>query len=254
MAEYDETAEAFILIKASPQFGKNHGETVCCAGVSINGQWLRLYPITFRTLDQASQFGRWDRIRFRCHRPPNDLRPESRRVDHQSIEIIGKLKSSERQKFLTSLEVTSLSAVKAKGQSLALLRPRDPVFVIERKNDKEIDEERRRNRSFASQPDLFNTRKLIPLEPCPYRFKYRYATDDGNREGTCQDWETDATFFNLSKQYGEVKALEHMQRVFGEEYPEKGMAFAMGTHSQYPETWLINGVIRLDEIIQSSLF
>ena len=45
-----------------------------------------------------------------------------------------------------------------------------------------------------------------------------------------------------------------MQKVFGEEYPKKGMAFAMGTHSLYPDTWLINGIIRLDEIKQLELF
>jgi hypothetical protein len=31
------------------------------------------------------------------------------------------------------------------------------------------------------------------------------------------------------------------------------MVFAMGTHSLYPDTWLINGIIRLDEIRQMSL-
>jgi hypothetical protein len=45
-----------------------------------------------------------------------------------------------------------------------------------------------------------------------------------------------------------------MQIVFGEEYPAKGMLLAMGTHSQYPDTWLINGVIRLDDVKQLSLF
>lgn len=250
MAGFDETAEAVILVKASPQFGGKHGETVCCAGVDLQGHWLRLYPVTFRTLDQGSQFGRWDRIRFKCRKPDNDDRPESRRVDHQSIEIIGKLKQSERQRFLAPLEVTSISAAKEKGLSLALLRPQNPVFVIERKTDEEIEEERARNQAYAAQPDLFNSVRLIPLEPCPFRFKYRYRTDDGQREGTCQDWETDATFFHWSKQYGEAQALAHMERVFGKDYPEKGMVLAMGTHSQYPDTWLINGVIRLDEIAQ----
>jgi len=28
----------------------------------------------------------------------------------------------------------------------------------------------------------------------------------------------------------------------------------MGTHSQYPDTWLINGVIRLDDVKQATLF
>ena len=44
-----------------------------------------------------------------------------------------------------------------------------------------------------------------------------------------------------------------MQRVFGEEYPKKGMVLAMGTHSLYPDVWLINGIVRLDEVTQMSL-
>jgi hypothetical protein len=59
------TSEAIIFVKASPQVGKRHGETVCCAGVNDKGEWVRLYPINFRTLDQARQFRRWDRICFR---------------------------------------------------------------------------------------------------------------------------------------------------------------------------------------------
>ena len=45
-----------------------------------------------------------------------------------------------------------------------------------------------------------------------------------------------------------------MRRVFGEEYPARGMLLAMGTQSLYPDTWLINGVVRLDEVEQLSLF
>jgi hypothetical protein len=56
-----------------------------------------------------------------------------------------------------------------------------------------------------------------------------YATDDGEREGTCQDWETDAAFYNWSRHYGEPAALKNMQQVFGEDYPKKGMVLAMGT-------------------------
>jgi hypothetical protein len=62
-----------------------------------------------------------------------------------------------------------------------------------------------------------------------------------------------ATVHKWSKLYGEPKALAEMNRRFGEEYPAKGMLLAMGTHSLYPDTWLINGVVRQDEIIQGSL-
>lgn len=95
---------------------------------------------------------------------------------------------------------------------------------------------------------------MIPYQPCPYRFKFAYGTDDGQREGTCQDWELEATYFRRSRRYGEEEAIRQMARVFGEEYPAKGMLLAMGTHSLYPDTWLINGVIRMDEVRQLTLF
>jgi hypothetical protein len=253
MSSFEGTSEAIILVKASPQVGKKHGETVCCAGVNDNREWVRLYPVTFRTLDQARQFRRWDRIRFRWQKPKDDPRPESLRVDHQSIEIIGELKQKERLNFLQQLEVTSIEKVKAEGKTLALLRPRNLKFLVEKKSDGDFAEEKKKFAEFAAQADLFNSTPLIPYDPCPYVFKYSYTTDDCEREGTCQDWETDATFYNWSRHYGEQKALEYMQRVFGLEYPSKGMVFAMGTHSLYPDTWLINGIVRLDEIRQMSL-
>jgi hypothetical protein len=253
MSNFEGTSEAIILVKASPQVGKKHGETVCCAGVNDAGEWVRLYPVTFRTLDQASQFRRWDRIRFRWQKPKDDPRPESLRVDHQSIEIIGELKQKERLNFLQRLEVSSINKIKAEGKTLALLRPRDLKFSIEKKSGDALVEEKKKFAESAAQADMFNSSPLIPYEPCPYVFKYSYVTDDGERTGTCQDWETDATFYNWNRHYGEQKALENMQRVFGEEYPNKGMVFAMGTHSLYPDTWLINGIIRLDEIRQMSL-
>jgi hypothetical protein len=251
--EFEATSEATILVKASPQVGKRHGETVCCAGVNDKGEWVRLYPVSFRTLDQARQFRRWDRIRFRWKKPQDDPRPESLRVDHQSIEVIGELKQKDRLNFLSRLEVPSISKVKAEGKTLALLRPRNLKFFIEKKLPETLKEEKQKFQALAAQSDLFNSSPLIPFDPCPYNFKYSYTTDDGDREGTCQDWETDATFYNWNRHYDEQKALEYMQRIFGEEYPKKGMVLAMGTHSLYPDTWLINGIIRLDEIKQMSL-
>jgi hypothetical protein len=253
MSDFEGTSEAIILVKASPQVGRKHGETVCCAGVNGKGEWVRLYPVTFRTLEQAQQFRRWDRIRFRWRRPTDDRRPESLFVDHQSIDIIGELKQTERLNFLSRLEVSSLNKLKEEGKSLALLRPRGLKFFIEKKSEEALAEERQKFKDFAAQTDLFNSTPLIPYEPCFYFFKYCYVTDDGERIGTCQDWETDATFYKWCRLYGEQKALENMQRVFGEEYPEKGMVFAMGTHSPYPDRWLINGIIRMDEIKQMSL-
>lgn len=134
-----------------------------------------------------------------------------------------------------------------------MLRAQVTDFKIEERSKKDLDVEQQRIDVLRSQQELFNSKSVIPYKPCPYRFKYRYQTDDGKREGTCQDWEIEATFFNWANLYGEERALAEMAKVFGEEYPSKGMLFAMGTHSQHPETWLINGIVRLDEVQQLSL-
>lgn len=245
--------EAVVIVKAAPQLGQKHGETVCCAGIDLQGNWLRLYPVAFRTLDEGQKFGRWDRIRFRWRLPNDDPRPESRRVDQSSISVVGQLKPAERQRFLAARIVTGLKREREANRSLALLKARIIRFSHEQKTADDLAQESARFAALHTQSDLFNTKPLIPYQPCPFRFQYRYETDDGVRTGTCQDWEIEATFYKWCRDYGEQRALAEMQRVFGEEYPAKGMLMAMGTHSQYPDTWLINGIIRLDEVQQLAL-
>jgi hypothetical protein len=240
-------------VKAAPQISQKHGETVCCAGVDIYGNWLRLYPVAFRTLEHSQKFGRWDRIRFRWRKAADDGRPESRRVDQGSLEIVGDLKKTERSRFLATAIVTGLDHLRAGGKSLALLRPQSPEFFYEKRDNSEVQEDHQRFEALRRQTDLFAPKALIPYEPCPYKFKYRYRSDDGNRVGTCQDWEVEATFRRLRQEHGETEALQRMMKVFGEDYPKKGMALAMGTHSRYPDTWLINGIIRLEKQEQMAL-
>ena len=176
--------EAIVIIKAAPQVGQRHGETVCCAGIDLQGKWLRLYPISFRTLDQGQKFGRWDRAKFKWRLPNDDRRIESRRVDQDSLEIIGTLKKAERERFLANSIVTSLDKEREEGRSLALLKTEILGFKAEEKSAEEIQKETTKFDSLRAQPDLFNTKPIIPYKPCPYRFKYRYHTDDGEREGT----------------------------------------------------------------------
>jgi len=247
------SAEAIVIVKAAPQVGRRHGETVCCAGIDIYGNWLRLYPVSFRTLEHSKKFGRWDRIRFKWRLPNDDKRSESRRVDQQSIEIVGELKPSERERFLAKAIVTSLANGRAAGKSFALLKPEIIGFKIEKKNADEMKTEREEFDAIRAQSDFFAQQVTNNYNPCPYIFKYKYRTDDGMREGTCQDWEIEATYHKWSGLYGEEKALVEMDRVFGKEYPAKGMLLAMGTHSLHQDTWLINGVVRQNDILQGSL-
>lgn len=244
-------AEAIIIVKAAPQLGEKHGETVCTAGITREGAWVRLYPIAFRTLDQAQQFGRWDIVRYDWRKPKDDPRVESRRVEHQTLEVTGQLAVPQRFGLIDPMVKDSLVSERADGRSFAFIRPKIRKFVIEVKPDDKYRKEKEGFALHASQDNMF-LKQVIPYKPCRHVFKYEYETADGKRTGTCQDWETEATYFHWVKQYGEEKALTLMKQRWGDELPSKGMLFAMGTHSLYPDTWLINGIVQMSEIGQLS--
>lgn len=249
--------ECFVIVKAAPRASKTHGETVCIAAVDRSGEWVRLYPVSFRDLADAQKFGRWDHLRFRWRRPKasTDMRIESRRVDGASIVIAGQLPVGQRNALLNRIAVTSLKAERVANRSLALLRSEVISFRVVRRSAEDMQKQRATYAAIEAQKPLFEAiGKSIPREPCPYSFIYRYRDDDGAHDGTCQDWETEATFFNrLRDMISERAALDWMQRNFGEEYPRLGMALAMGTHRHRPDQWLVNGVIRMTANTQGRL-
>jgi hypothetical protein len=244
-------SEAVILVKAATQAGRRHEEAICCAGVTPQGEWVRLYPVSFRFAEDAKRFSRWDKIRFRWRASADDPRPESRLIEQNSIEIFGKLPFSERHEFLSRLEVKALNTPEQKGKSLALLRPRNARFMIERKTDREITEEERTYESVVQQTALSGAIMINPQKPCPYRFKYKYSIDDGDREEIYQDWNINAAFSNLSRSFGEAQTLSRIVQLFGKEYPKKGMVFALEKHAG-SEAWQIHTIISMDEVYETT--
>ncbi|ABD53504.1 hypothetical protein [Jannaschia sp. CCS1] len=248
-----EATTVAIIVKAAPVVGRTHGETVCVAGLDYDGNWHRLYPIPFRDLDSEQKFGRWDVVRFTWREPRDDNRPESKNVDSQSLQLIGKVPQRERHAFARSAIVPSLDQVKDAGKSFALIRPERPKFIVKRHTKDELEEEGRKREALHAQSDLFSV-PIAALEPAPYTFSYRFYFDGSERNYRCIDWETEATFFRWRAEYGEEDAIAKMQHRFGTEYPMKGVAFAMGTH-RVPifGTWLLSGILRVDEVAQGQL-
>lgn len=249
--------EAFVIVKAAPRVSQKYGVTVCCAAIDRNGSWVRLYPVSFRYLEARQKFGRWDRIRYRWRMPRVvlDRRSESRRVDDRSIEIVGSLPQAERIPLLHRTAITSLKAESEAGRSLALLKVEVIEFHIERRSSAEVANEVNNRRIIREQGDMFQLSEAVALDASPFSFKYTYRDDDGVHTGTCQDWETEATFLRRRAEFGsEVRALEWMQQKFGYELPKKGMMLAMGTHKRRQQQWLINGVIQAgDQVSQPNL-
>jgi hypothetical protein len=241
-----------ILVKALPHAGQRHGETVCCAGLTADGKWRRQYPIHFRRL--KDQFKRWQWIEYDWIAPgSNDRRWESRRVQEDTIQLGGVMPSGQRVAFLEPIVTSSTAAAAAKGMSLTLVRPANVRFRWSAKTQEQIAEERSTYEDAARQKSFLDP-DLIALDPCPYAFHFDWTDADGKaHKATCDDWETAATFYRRQRTMSVDEALASMEKTFGEEYPNKGMVFAMGTHSRRPDQWLLVGVLRLDRLAQLSL-
>lgn len=241
-----------MLVKALPHAGKRHGETVCCAGITASGEWRRQYPIHFRQLQH--DFSRWDWIEYDWIKPKgDDQRRESQRAQEHTLKICGHMRESERASFLNPLLCASTKEAASRRMSLALIRPQSSRFYWKQRTQAELDRERESYRAAARQLSFLDS-ELAALQPCPYEFKFDYrCEDDQPHRATCDDWETTAMFYTFQRRYGTQKALTEMERVFNHQYPTKGMAFAMGTHSRFPDIWLLVGVIRLDKLKQLSL-
>lgn len=243
-----------VLVKALPHPSQKHGETVCCAGVTAEGVWKRMYPVRFRQLSSDNAFKRWHWVNYRYSRPPKDIRIESCHVHEESITIDGELPKGERTRFLERVIVPSTRVAESRGQSLALIRPHSTRFYWREKSKAELAAEVENIRDHARQQSMLD-KELPDFEPTPYEFRFKFRDAEGG-EHDCEngDWEAHAMYWRWSNQYGAEQALKSMGEKFNDEYPRLGMAFAQGTIFKRPNIWTLLGVIRLDPYVQPDFF
>jgi hypothetical protein len=253
MSVTPQSSRAVVLIKALPQPSKTYGETVCCAGVTADGQWKRLFPVRFRHLRGEASFSRWDWVSFSYRPPTRDARMESCHVHEESISIDGHVPSTERGRILRPLIRKSAIDAMSAGHSLTLIKPRNSKFIAKRKTTSELEDEREAYRLAANQGSFFD-KELAEFELSPYDFRFRFEDDGGSHDYQNGDWETHVMFWKWRQLYGEAETLKRMSGVFNDEYPKKGMLFALGNQAKRPQTWQLLGVIRYDEPQQDDLF
>lgn len=247
-----QSARVVVLVKALPQPSTKYGETVCCAGVTADRQWKRLFPIRFRHLSGESSFKRWDWISFRFGRPAHDQRAESCHVHEESIKVDGQLALRDRARLIEPMLLESCEQAAAQGSSLAFIRPRNSRFRYRPKSPTEVQEEREAYRSAAAQTSFLD-RKLAELDPSPFEFWFEFEDGAGRHSYHCGDWEAHAMFWNGRLRMSEIETLRWMDQTFNEDYPRRGMVFAIGNVARRPHTWQLLGVIRVEELNQSEL-
>ena len=85
MAIY-EKRRFLIWGKTTPELSTKYFETVCTGAVLEDGSPIRLYPIPFRYLEDGDKFKKYQWLTARIAKSGFDARPESYKVDCDSIE------------------------------------------------------------------------------------------------------------------------------------------------------------------------
>lgn len=177
-----ENKRILITVKAYPNPSKKYGETVCCAGIDLKtGLWLRLYPIPYRDLDSNKKFKKYGVVEVSCKKSTDDKRPESYKVNCDSIKLIEwwdtKSDGWERRKSVViPTQSKSMCRVFEEGKknlrSLAIIKPRNISFSWKKvtakdKNDRE---------KYYAQLSLFYKTKDA-LKAIPFNFYYEFNCD-----------------------------------------------------------------------------
>lgn len=198
-------SRVLVLVKATPQPSARYGDTVCVAGVDLDSsplRWLRLYPVPFRYLSGESQFSKYQVVRVRVRDAGADHRPESRKINAESIQVGRTVPPwSQRAKWVEPLVRNTMCAVLADARadlnatSLAAVRPRGvPSLTFERHPGWSASEQAKLD-AYRNQGQLFSETSPSELEPPQYivRMHYRCLEREcAGHEQRILDWELTA--------------------------------------------------------------
>ncbi len=249
-----------ITVKAAPNPSSTYGETVCIAGVRLGDvgprDWIRLYPINFRHLPEASaKFRKYDVVTVEC-RPASEPRLESWRPNMSTLRVEAHVPPwTRRRQMLDPMIDDSMcrirldAAADVRARSLALVRPTEILgFRLEPHPGWSGDEQSKID-AYVSQLelDVFDGgQDKTPLEAPRFRGYYQWRcaeTSCTGHESSIIDWE----FVALQRHLGdrsdaEARAAIHQR--FYEEIcaPENDVAFYVGNQAKRPQTFSILGI------------
>ena len=141
----------FIIAKTYPTHSSKYKELVCTAGIRENGEWVRLYPIPFRQMYKNNQFNKYTWIEAEIGKPFNDHRPDSKKINISSIEIIEHINTEnnwarrrqlilEKAPIYTNLNTIIEKAQKENSMSLCTFKPTKylGVEIIKKQDTKKL--------------------------------------------------------------------------------------------------------------------
>ncbi|MCA2690626.1 MAG: hypothetical protein GPJ27_04415 [Microcystis aeruginosa L111-01] len=249
-----ETRKILIATKTYPSISTKYQETVCTAGILLSEeenplQWIRIYPIRYRYLDFDKRYPRWAIVSAKIKRNDQDYRPESFRIDDNSLQIIRKIDTTnnwqERKSLVLSLQFRSIADIQAQGKSLGIIKPKSIERFFSKKTSREWNQ---KQQAVLNQLDLFEPN--IDLEKIPYQFVYQFTDEDNvPHKYSISDWEIMELYrkcrdrSQLSGLEAEQYALEKVRQKLEDDFLEsKDLYFIVGNLKNHAKSFMIIGL------------
>lgn len=250
-----------VTVKAYPQLSKKSGEVVCVAGVRLDltePEWIRLYPVAYRDLDEYQQFKKYDVIDVEIRRG-KDTRPESFIPAQGSISVVRSIPSgpdqrwAERRQLMGDLvrETTMCRLLRQNEKSgrkaapsLGLIKP--DVLDVEVEKNHGFDADRQLLAALAAEATLFTDAKQ-ELEPSPYVVRYHYRCGEPGCQTHTQtliDWEVGEAGRKWPRRYPEAEIPGRIRDKFLMQLcgADRDTHFFVGNTHQWLTTFLVLGV------------
>ncbi|MFN9735693.1 MAG: hypothetical protein ACK544_17750 [Microcystis sp.] len=249
-----ETRKILIATKTYPSISTKYQETVCTAGILLSEeenplQWIRIYPIRYRYLDFDKRYPRWAIVSAKIKKNDQDYRPESFRIDDNSLQIIRKIDTTnnwqERKSLVLSLQFRSIADIQAQGKSLGIIKPKSIERFFSKKTSREWNQ---KQQAVLNQLDLFEPN--IDLEKIPYQFVYQFTDEDNvPHKYSISDWEIMELYrkcrdrSQLSGLEAEQYALEKVRQKLEDDFLEsKDLYFIVGNLKNHAKSFMIIGL------------
>jgi hypothetical protein len=255
--EIFEKRRFLIWGKTAPELSTKYYETVCTGAVFEDGTPIRIYPIPFRYMDEGDKFKKYQWITARIAKSERDTRPESYRIDIDSIEpgtVIPTDKNEwyERRQFVfksSSWQFESVDALvdaQARSkQSLGVVVPQKilSVDLHPRSDGDEVSFEEKQEslrRRYDTERWLWEELaqpELKGLEFVKTRISVRWVSGSGKTHAMqIMDWEV----IEQQRRIGDVKTLQNVREHM--DLDKYAIRFFLGNIKQHPTSFTIVGL------------
>lgn len=270
-----------ILVKTYPVISSSYIELVCTAGLREDGTWVRIYPVSFRRMNEESKYKKYQWVSLELKKRDQDFRPESYspvNLDSMKLgEIVDRWEDRWRivrkSRIFTNMnELIRLSKRENGALSLAVFKPSKIRRFAVRPDESQwpknklekIEQWRRQGTLLDDENDEEIRRTFQIVEKIPYSFSYEFEDDAGKlHRMSIEDWETGILFLKCRRYCATEKlAVEQVRAKYEEMSRSEHLHLYLGTvfenHQKgYPNPFSIIGMFapkRMSNDIQETLF